>query len=66
MMRPAAEVRDIANGLVSKIVADMIFEFPKLRAAIDRLPKTEWADLLTELGNSAEQTLLTKFGATDR
>lgn len=66
MPRTTAEVKHIGNNMVNTIVAEMLAQFPRLRAAIDKLPRQEWSAFVDELCYAAGENLVSQFGATDR
>ena len=64
MLRSAAEVKEIASGVVGKMVADVMYEFPKIKAAIDKTDVDSWRSFLDELSDAVEDILLNKFGSS--
>lgn len=64
MTRTAAEVDELAKLLVNKVVADVLFEFAAVRAAVDKLPPRKWLDALDEQYAEVADVLKAKFGAS--
>ena len=64
MTRTAAEVKEIASGIVGKMVADVMYEFPKIKSAIDKADADAWRSFLDELTDAVEDILLNKFGSS--
>jgi hypothetical protein len=65
MKRTSDEVKRLGTDLVNRIVADMITQFPQLRAAVDRLPRAKWVGFVDELCHATGESLLTAFGSAD-
>jgi hypothetical protein len=65
MTRTKAEIKEIAAGIVNMMVADILFEYPAVRKAVDKIPKEPWCEAVNQLTESVEKALLNKFGCSD-
>lgn len=54
-MKPAP---DLAAVLVNKMVAELLFSFPQVRKAVDRLNRTSWVEYVDELTESIAEALI--------
>lgn len=65
MLRTQAEIKEIAAGIVNRMVADIIYEFPTVRKTVDKLKVEQWRECLDRFTDEIEEWLLDKFGSAD-
>jgi hypothetical protein len=63
--RTAAETKQIGTNIVNTIVADMMSYFPRIRAAIDKIPREAWVAFVENTCDATGENLISAFGASD-
>lgn len=65
MIRSKEEIRSIANNLVNSLVAYLLFDFPSVVTAVDKLKRKVWIEHLDEAIHSVQERLIDEFGCSD-
>ncbi len=63
MMLTGEQTKVLANNIVNRVVADLM-EHDKVRQAIDKVRREDWAESLDYLYESVESILLNSYGCT--
>lgn len=65
MRHTTTEVKQVGTNIVNRIVADMMTYFPRVRAAIDKVPREAWVAFVDGLCDATEESLVSQFGTSD-
>lgn len=65
MLLSQDDLKQLATNIVSMLIADMTFEFPKVRATVLKSDVKQWNAFTDEKVEQVQEILLNKFGSSD-
>lgn len=60
-----SQIKEVAAGIVNRLLADVLFENAGVRKAVDKISPKNWQESVDEFIEETADILMTKFGVSD-